>query len=162
MRVRVTLASILVAIASCSPTLADHWTQTADPQVLQALGELTGLYGSYCQQGNPAACQMMDAVQQHGSQMLNAGYECQMNGNQQACYFYNSAYQSLEQAYVNAQQSLMQGQYQHPPSYYDDGTTHAQRMEQIHSWGQQRLDWGAQHSQMMDQSHERFMQTLRE
>ena len=154
-------ATLAISLGLLGTASADHWMQTADPQVLQALNELQGFYGSYCQAGSADGCQMVQMVEQHGMQMLNAGYECQMNGNQQACQFYAFAYQQLEQTYYAAQQQLAQQQVQNPSAGYA-ATDHWQRMEQIQNWGQQRLDWGNQQSQMMDDSHQRFMQTLRE
>lgn len=141
---------------------ANHWMQTADPQVLQALNELVMVYGNACQMGNPQACQVTQSIQQSGSMMLNAGYECQVNGNPQACQFYNHAYGQLEQTYMATQQAMMAGQVQAAPQGYGTGTTHAQRMQQIHNWGQQRLEWGRQQQQMMDNNHQQFLEYLRQ
>jgi len=162
-------ARSLFALAAMSavlapPAYADHWMQTADPQVVQALNELAYVYGSYCQQGNPQACQMVQSIQQHGGQMLNAGYDCQVNRNQQACAWYQTSYQMLSQTYAQTQQALAQAQMQAPAGGGMNplGNTHEQRMQSIHQWGQDRLQWGQQQGQMMDQRHEQFMRTLRE
>ena len=137
--------------------------QTADPQVVQALNELAMVYGNACQSGNQQACWMAQNVQSQGGMMLNAGYECQVNGNPQACAFYQNAYAQLSQAYAATQQAMTQGQKQQPAPGYGGqmGTTHAERMQQIQNWGQERLQWGQQQQQMMDRNHERFMETLR-
>lgn len=156
----------LAAVMACAlsaplATRADHWMQTADPQVLQALNDLIGVYGNACQMGNPQACQVTQNIQQTGGMMLNAGYECQVNGNPQACQFYQQAYGQLEQTYTATQQAMMSGQVQAAPQGYGDGSTHAQRMQQIHNWGQQRLEWGRQQQQMMDNNHQQFLDYLR-
>jgi len=41
------------------------------------------------------------------------------------------------------------------------GNSHAERMQNIHNWGQQRLEFGRQSQQLLDQRHEQFMKTLR-
>ncbi|MAY87938.1 MAG: hypothetical protein CML02_14620 [Pseudooceanicola sp.] len=155
--------SLALALVIASPATADHWMQTADPPVVQALNELAMVYGNACQMGNQQACWMAQNVQSQGGMMLNAGYECQVNGNPQACAFYQNAYAQLSQAYAATQQAMTQGQKQQPAPGYGGqmGTTHAERMQQIQNWGQERLQWGQQQQQMMDRNHERFMETLR-
>ncbi len=156
------LAALASLMVWASPAArANHWMQTADPQVVQALNELIMVYGNACQMGNPQACQVTQSLQQNGSMMLNAGYECQNTGNPQACNFYNQAYGQLEQTYMATQQAMMAGQVQAAPQGYGNGTTHAQRMQQIHNWGQQRLEWGRQQQQMMDNNHQQFLEYLR-
>ena len=160
MRAKV-IAALFAVIASGSTVGANHWMQTADPQVVQALNELVSVYGSACQYGNQQACQMANLVQQQGAVMLNAGYECQANGNPQACQFYQYSYGQLEQAYYATQQAINQGRFQaQQPGY--DSSTHAQRMQQIHNWGQQRLEWGRQQQSIMDQNHQQFMDYIRQ
>ena len=154
------VAATALAAGLSAPAAADHWMQTADPQVVQALNEMIQVYGSGCQMGNPQACQMMQIIQQQGGTMLNAGYECQMNGNPQACQFYQYSYNSLEQAYYATHQAMTQGQLAPVQPGYS-GSTHAQRMQEIHNWGQQRLQWGRQQQQMMDQNHQQFLEYLR-
>ena len=161
MRLRKFIAAVSLLLVPGTATATNHWMQSADPQVLQALNELVMVYGNACQNGNPQACQMVQNVQQQGGTMLNAGYECQANGNQQACQFYQYSYGQLEQAYTATQQAMMQGQFQAPQPGYSDGTTHAQRMQQIQNWGQQRLEWGRQQQQMSDRNHQQFMENLR-
>lgn len=164
MKTRLLLAAAAVSGALAHDAHADHWMQTADPQVVQALNELAQVYGSYCQQGNPQACEMVSAIQQHGGQMLNAGYECQINRNPQACNWYQTYYQMLSQTYAQTRQALMQAQMAPPaPAGANPlGDTHEQRMQAIQQWGQERLQWGQQQSQIMDQRHEQFMRTLRD
>ena len=137
--------------------------QTADPQLIQALNELAMIYGNACQMGNTQACSMAQNIQSQGGMMLNAGFECQVNSNPQACAFYQNAYAQLSQTYAATQQAMMQGQIQQPSPGYDGqaGTTHAERMQQIQNWGQERLQWGQQQQQMMDNNHQKFMEYLR-
>jgi hypothetical protein len=154
-------ASVAISICLSGVATADHWLQTADPAVVQALNEMVQVYGGVCQQGNPQGCQAMQYVQQLGGQMLNAGYECQTAGNQQACQFYQQAYNQLEQDYYATQQAVNQGQFAaQQPGY--DGSTHAERMQEIHNWGQQRLDWGRQQGAINDQNHQKFLEYLRQ
>lgn len=156
------IAATVMSAALALPASADHWMQTADPNVVQALNELVLVYGGYCQQGNPQACQMVQSVQAHGGAMLNAGYECQVSGNQQACAYYRQAYGMLEQTYMQTTAALRHGQIVRYGGGNPLGATHAERMQAIQNWGQERLQWGQRQSDMMDRSHESFMRTLRE
>jgi hypothetical protein len=44
---------------------------------------------------------------------------------------------------------------------YDPYAAHAQRMDDIHSWGNQMMATGAANSAILDQRHNSFMETLR-
>lgn len=162
MNARSLAAGLALAVATIHPAAADHWMQTADPQVIQALNELSQVYGSYCQQGNPQACQMVSSIQAHAGQMLNAGYDCQVRRNQQACAWYQQYYQQLSQTYASTQQAMAQAQLTPPATGVNPmGATHEQRMQNIQQWGQDRLQWGQQSSAALDRSHAEFMQRLR-
>ena len=161
MRLFPLFAAALVASGIGERAQSNHWMQTADPQVLQALNELISVFGNACQNGAQQACQMVQNVQQQGGMMLNAGYECQTSNNAQACQFYQYSYGQLEQAYYATQQAVAQGQFAAPQPGYSDGTTHAQRMQQIQNWGEERLEWGRQQQQMVDQNHQQFLEYLR-
>ena len=54
-------------------------------------------------------------------------------------------------------------QMQAPAGYgaYDPYAAHAQRMQDIHAWGNQMMANGAASSAILDQRHESFMETLR-
>ncbi len=163
-RTRCAAAAFCLAALFPVGASADHWRQTADPQVVQALTHLSAIYGQYCQAGNPQACQAYQAVQQEGTAMLNAGYDCRVGGNQQACTYYHQAYQRLSNTYQQVQQMVAMGSMRQPmaPSGGNPmGSTHQERMGAIHRWGQERTQWSQQRMQQMDQSHQRFMQTLR-
>ncbi|MEM1161563.1 MAG: hypothetical protein AAGJ28_11560 [Pseudomonadota bacterium] len=151
-------ALFAAAVTPATETRADHYLATADPQVVQAINELMYAYGGACQMGNPQACNLVNLMQQEAGNMLSAGYECQTAGNQQACQYYQSAYQQLSQVYNYTQQALAAGQMQQAPSY--NQSTHAQRMQQIHNWGQQRLQYGRQSMQLMEQRQKQFLQNL--
>lgn len=157
--------AVILFAGSLTPAVGQNWAQTADPQVVQALNELVQVYGGYCQQGNPQACQMVQEVQNHGGAMMNAGYDCQAMGNQQACAWYRNAYAMLEQTYAQTVYALQQGQLAQPGGGGGGvnplGATHEDRMLAIQNWGQERLQWGQDRSNMMEQSHENFMNTLR-
>lgn len=60
-------------------------------------------------------------------------------------------------AYATQMQAPVYGGY----APYDPYAAHAQRMEDIHSWGNQMMANGAANSALLDQRHEAFMQTLR-
>lgn len=158
------LVAGLISLSLAAPVAADHWMATADPQVVQALNELVWVYGSYCQQGQPQACQAAQAVQQQGGMMLNAGYDCQVKGDPNACQFYQQAYGMLAATHGQVQQAMMMGQMQQPapsPGVTPLGATHADRMNAIQQWGQDRTQWSQQRSLQMDAQHQRFMETLR-
>ncbi|QQA41677.1 hypothetical protein [Pelagovum pacificum] len=139
---------------------ADHFMATADPEVVYAINQIVGYYYGACQAGNQMGCQMAEMAQQEGYAMLNAGYDCMMYNYEEGCWYYNQSYQRLGMHLAQlqqAQQSGMIGGGGNPL-----GATHEERMTNIHNWGQSRLAWGQQQSQLMDQRHEQFMQTLRE
>lgn len=160
------LVLAITGLAMATPAAADHWRQTADPQVVQALNELAWVYGGYCQQGMPAGCQALQAVQQDGTMMLNAGYDCRVMGNAQACGYYQQAYGVLAQSHAQVAQMLQQGAMQQPMAPAGGvnplGATHAERMGTIAQWGQERLQWGANQSARMDANHQRFMEMIRQ
>ena len=158
-------AALALAMSFPVSSAADHWMQTADPQVVMALNQLAMSYAQHCQMGNPQACQAYQSVQQQGAAMLNAGYDCQVAGNPQACAYYQHAYGQLATAWQQVQQAMTMGAMQQPmaPSGGNPlGATHQERMGAIQQWGQERMQWGQQRMDQMEQNHQRFMQTLRE
>ena len=60
-------------------------------------------------------------------------------------------------AYAMQMQTPVYGGY----NTYDPYAAHAQRMDDIHSWGNQMLATGAANSAILDQRHDSFMETLR-
>lgn len=144
---------------------AQNQFQTADPQVVNALNEIVFLLGQGCNSGNANACALIPMVQQEGQTMLQAGHACQFNGNQQACAFYQQELFNLQQGYQQVQYAAQSGLLYQPTGGGGQvpgmGQTHEQRMQQIHNWGQQRLEWGNQQQQLMDQRHQQFMEMLR-
>ncbi len=158
-------ALVITGLAMATPAAADHWRQTADPQVVQALNELSWVYGTHCQQGMPAACQALQSVQQEGMMMLNAGYDCQVMQIPQACGYYQQAYGMLAQTHAQVAQMLQQGAMPMAPAaggVNPLGATHAERMGAIAQWGQERQQWGANQSARMDANHQRFMEMIRQ
>lgn len=153
----------LALAGTCATAVhADHWRQTADPQVVQALNELMQVYGYYCSNGDQYACNSANNVYQSGLAMLNAGYDCQVQGNSQACQYYQGAYSDLSTAYGQINQTIPQQQYSDLMNSGNPlGATHADRMDNIATWGQDRLDWGATQGAISDTNHDAFMQTLR-
>ncbi len=145
MSVRFT-AALVLSIPLCGAAQADHYLQTADPQVVQAINELIQVYGGACQQGHQQACNIAQLIQQQGGMMLNAGYDCQTQSNQQACVFYRQAYGQMEQTYYQTQQAINEGRFGAGSANNYSQYDHSQRMQEIHNWGQQRLEWGRQQS----------------
>lgn len=158
---RLSAAATAALLTIAPPALSNHWMQTADPQVLQAIDEMVAVYGSSCQMGNPQGCQALQYIQQTAGTMLDAGYQCQTMSNAQACAYYQQAYSVLEQAYIATSQAVMQGQMMNAQPGYS-AQSHAQRMNEIHQWGQQSLAIGRQNQQILDQRHDQFMEYLRQ
>lgn len=151
---------ILAAVLSVStPARANHYLQTADPQAVQAINEILQALTQGCQAGNGNACGMIPIFQQQAHAMLLAGYDCQAEGNQQACAMYQNNIWQLQQAYQTVAQAVQSGALFAPSGGAVNplGSTHAQRMQNIHSWGQQRLDYGRQSQAILDQRHQQFM-----
>ena len=150
-----------VALFFATPAHANHYMQTADPYVVQQLNEIIWALGAACQMGNGQACSMMQLAQTEAHAMLNAGFECQMNGDQNACMHYNQAYGQLQQGYQQMQAAVQAGRLNAGGGGYSQ-STHAERMQQIHNWGQQRLQWGQQQMQRSEANHQQFLEMLRQ
>ena len=160
------LAVALAALTVGSPqaAVADHYMQTADPQVVQAVQEIVRALGQGCNAGNTTACKAIPRAQQQAHIMLSAGHDCQYGGQPQACQFYQANIFQLQQAYQQVSMAMQSGALM---TYRGGGgaragLSHAQRMQQIHDWGQQRLDYGAQSQALLDNNHAQFMEMLRQ
>ncbi|WP_123642413.1 hypothetical protein [Histidinibacterium lentulum] len=150
-----TLKLAAIALAGLGTAAsADHYMQSADPQVVGMINTIVGMYQQGCQMGNPMGCELAQMAMSEGHYLLNAGYEC-MRGNQEACWFYQQGTQAAYNNMMQMQQAQLGG------GGNPLGATHEERMTNIHNWGQSRLEWGNQQSAIMDQRHEQFMQTLR-
>ena len=154
--------AVAAAVFAAPVSNANHYMQTADPYVLQQISDIMWALGASCQMGNPQACNMMPLVQTEAHAMLNAGFECQMNGIQSACAHYNHAYGQLQQGYQQMQAAVQAGRFNGGGGGGYAQSTHAERMQQIHNWGQQRLQWGQQQMQRSEANHQQFLEMLRQ
>jgi hypothetical protein len=162
LKIKLAFAFASTVVTFGSPTLADHWMQTADPVVVQALNEVAQVYGYYCNQGDQNACQLANNVYQSGTAMLMAGYDCQMQGMQDACQYYNAAFGELSMVYGQITQTMPQQQYQDVLSGGNVlGATHDERMGNIAAWGQERIEWGITQSGIADANHDAFIAQIR-
>ena len=162
--VTVALGTMIGVVLPSSKASAEHYYQTADPQVLQAINEIITVVGQACNMGNPRACNAIPMMQQQAHFMLSAGYDCQVGGNMQACQFYQQNLYQLQAAYQQTSMALQSGRLMQ--NYGGGGSgmgmSHAERMQQIHNWGQQRLEYGRQVSSQMDSSHQQFLEMIRQ
>jgi len=151
----------LLALALATPAKANHYMASADPSVVAAFQQLMQVYGGACQGGHQGSCQAFQMLDQEAATTLNAGYQCAFEGNQQSCGYYQYSIGQLQQLYTQTEAAIASsgGNYANGGTY---GTTHAQRMQQIQDWGQQRLEIGRQNSALMDQRHNSFMEMLRQ
>ena len=160
---RKTLHAAALSLAAFTPAAADHWRATADPQVLQALSDLASFYGQYCQTGAQVACDAYQGLQQAGTALLNASYDCKVEGDQQACGEYQTGYDNLATAYQKAQQLMAGGGTQPSGGGVNPlGETHQDRMRAIQQWGQDRTQWGQQQMRQADQNHQNFLNSIRQ
>lgn len=150
------ILSTFLAAGLASQAPADHYMQSADPGVVSLINQVVAMYQQACQFGNPTGCQLAEMAMSDGHYLLNAGYDCQY-GNQAACNYYQQGVWSLQTYAAQMQQAQLGGGGMGNPL----GATHAERMQNIHNWGQSRMAWGQQQSQMMDQRHQQFMESLR-
>ena len=148
------VGACLLAVAA--PAKADHWMQTADPQVLSALNQLGSAFGQLCQRGNQQYCMAYNQLDMHGRQMLNAGYECQVNGNQQACWFYQESYNGLSQTWAAYQQGIANAQASAGQSPMA-GMNHQQRQQFLQNNFNRIMEQGRQNSQLLDQRHQQWL-----
>ncbi|MEM9344209.1 MAG: hypothetical protein AAGA87_14295 [Pseudomonadota bacterium] len=158
------LAAAAMALCTITGAQANHYMQRADPQVLQAINDILYALGQGCSYGNVNACNLIPVAQQQAHAMLVAGYDCRERGNQQACSFYEQNLWQLQEAYQQVAYAAQTGLLYSPTGGQATGNplgqTHAQRMQNIHNWGQQRLEYGRQSQQLLDQRHEQFMKNF--
>ena len=154
-----------MALCTTTGAQANHYMQTADPQVVQAINEIIFALGQGCSAGNMNACNMVPLAQEQAHAMLVAGYDCQAQGNPQACQFYQQNLWQLQEAYQQVAYAAQTGLLYQPSGGGQAGAnplgqTHAQRMQIIDICGQQRLEYGRQSHQLLDQRHEQFMKNF--
>jgi hypothetical protein len=160
-----TMRHLILAAGVClaaGDLRAEHYFQTADPQLLQAVNEMIYVLGQGCQVGNALACQAIPDAQHTAHVMFSAGYDCQTQGNRAACDFYRQNIAKVEQMYGIVAQAHQTGALYQPSAGAGGmvnplGETHEDRMQQIHNWGQERLDFGVQSQAILDQRHADFM-----
>lgn len=159
MQRQIILASVLAVAATTGS--ANHYMQTADPQVVEMINGIIGALGEGCNMGNAMACNAIPMAQQQAHMMLVAGYDCSY-GNQQACGFYQQNVFQLQQAYSQVAAAYNSGQLFQNTGGGGAQLSHADRMQQIHDWGQQRLEFGRQSQALLDNNHAQFMEMLRQ
>lgn len=151
---RTALATATLALGlGSAPAKADHWMQTADPQVLSVLGTLGNAFGQACQAGSQQHCVAYQELDRQGVQMLNAGYECQVNGTQQACWFYQEQYAGLSQIWGIYQQSLAQASASSPMA----GMNHQQRQQFLQNNFNRIMQQGRENSALLDRRHQQWL-----
>lgn len=155
---------LICVIGLNGPAKADHYYATADPQVLQAINQMMGMLGQACNMGNAQACNAIPLMQQQAHMMLSAGYDCRMQGNQNACNFYQQNVWQLREAQQQVQMAAQQGRLmqQQGGTAPGMGMTHEQRMQQIHNFGVQNTQNFNNRMQRMDQNHKKFIEMLRQ
>lgn len=151
-------AALVLAGLGGTAASAEHYMQTADPQVVGMINQVVGMYRQACQMGHQTGCQLERMAMSEGHYLLSTGYNCMANGNQQDCGYYQQAVVGLQNNVMQMQQTQLGSAGMGNPL----GATHGERMQNIHNWGESRMEWGQQQSAIMDQRHEQFMQTLRE
>lgn len=155
--------TLLFSFSMASTSKANHYYETADPGVVQAINEMIMVLGQGCNAGNAPACNSIPLLQQQAHLMLSAGYECNY-GNPQACSFYQQNLWQLNEAYQQLSYAVQQGRMTTP---YGQPTTgmglsHAERMQAIHNFGvQNRINFNNRMS-TMDANHQRFLEMIRQ
>lgn len=133
---------------------ADHYLPTADPNMLNAISMLVGLYQQQCAMGNPAGCRGLPQAQAEGWAILDAGYRCQQ-GDPSGCQMYRYGEQLISSVMFQIQAQQLSNQ-----AYGAGNAGHWERMQQIHNWGQQRLAIGQQNINTMQSNHEWFLNNV--
>ncbi|WP_137176897.1 hypothetical protein [Roseomonas sp. AR75] len=132
-----------------------------DPRVAGPLQAMYQQAAIACQQGAPAGCQQMQALQQAAGQLTQAQGACQM-GNQQACMVFQNGAQQVVMAWQQMQMGMAGAAPAQGYSPQQQQFDHQQRMMQQQQQFQQHQQMMQQRQQQMDQSHQRFMQQLRQ
>lgn len=158
------LTILAFAVGLNGAAKADHYFATADPVVVQQINQIITTLGQACNMGNAQACNAIPLVQQQAHSMLSAGYDCRMQGNQNACAFYQQNLWQMQDAHRQVQMAAQQGQLMQPTGNAAPGMgmTHAQRMQQIHDFGAQNTANFNQRMKKMDENHNKFIQMLRQ
>jgi hypothetical protein len=156
MKTLVAAAAIMVS----APAMADHWRQTADPQLVVMFEQLMSFYAMNCQMGDQNACLGYEAAGQQGIAMLNASYDCVAANNQMACNFYQQSAQQLMGATQQVQQFMGGGL--DPSAVNPLGATHQDRMANIEAWGAQNTANWQDRMTTMDTNHNAFIDMIRQ
>ncbi|MDQ2094046.1 hypothetical protein [Rhodalgimonas zhirmunskyi] len=136
-----------------------------DPQLYGMVSQIVMTLGNACNMGNGQACQLAQMAQQEAQVVFQAGYQCQMTGDPNACGFYQQNAMQIGQIYQQIQMAQMQGQFNQPiPGATGPGMglTHEQRMQQIQQMGQQSTQNWRDNGRLMDKRHQDFLNTLRQ
>jgi hypothetical protein len=149
-------------LISPAPAQADHWRQTADPQLVQMIDVVLMTYQGYCMQGYSDACTIMQSMQADAGVILNASYDCVVRQNPQACQYYQSGAQQVQQVYFQLSQSNVAVA---PQPGYDPnnplGATHMDRMNNIEAFGQQNLQNYYDRGHQSDIRQQQFINMIR-
>ena len=157
------IAVAVTTLGLSTTATADHYWATADPYVVQMIQEMTYALNEGCNYGNAGACNAIGMIQQQAHMMLSAGYDCQTQGLQDACAFYQQNVYQLQQAHQQVGYAVQQGSiYAQTGGGTGMGMTHEERMRQIHLMGQQVTANWQQNQQIMDTRHQQFLETLRQ
>lgn len=154
-----------IAAAACLTTQASaqDYISAADPQVVQALNEIVMALNNGCASGNVGACQAAQYAQTGAQFMLTHSYQCQYDGNQQACGQYRQDMVELRTSYAQVQQAHMSGTLYQPTAPAGGmGLSHADRMQQIHDMGVANTRRFNQRIATMDARHNAFLDMIRQ
>lgn len=153
------ILGLTAAMGLALPAKSDHYLATADPQMVQAISMLIGLYEQQCMIGNQAGCQGLPQAQAEGWAILDAGYRCQ-NGDPSGCQMYEYGVQMIGGVMYQIQQQQLMSMAQFAGNGGGGAMSHYDRMQQIHNWGQTRLAIGQQNMDTMQSSHESFLNNV--
>lgn len=155
-------AALACAIGLSGPGQAQNYMSSADPMVVQAINEIIYVYQLYCNAGEMQACNTLPMIEQGAQETLALGQNCQM-GDQAACSTYQEHLWELQGAHSQAMVSYNQLQAAQSGGQSGDmGLTHEQRMQQLQQWGAQNQANHDYRMQQMDQSHQQFIEMLRQ
>lgn len=160
--------ALCVAFSGLATTaVAQNYEVRNDVQLWSAVEQMSAGLGTGCQLGDQTGCQGYQYVQNVAGYLVATNDACLYQNDQQACQFFQQAYNDLDvnyghylQGYAPQLQAAMAGNNQQ--LYNPMGATHQERMNNINNWGQQMLANGQAHSQMMEDNHQEFLRTIRE
>lgn len=161
MRPFISAATLAALGVMAAPTTAEAQQMGyVDPQLYSMLEQMISTVAYGCQMGNPQACANLQGLQAEAQYLIQAGQYCMQTSDPNACSYYQNGVMQVQMAY-----GQMAAQMQPAPAYDPMnplGATHEDRMRAIRQLGETGTQNFNDRIEQMDQSHQQFLDYIRE